>query len=223
MIFTYFIAWLISTKNSYMIFTYNETELCVLGWTYPTTRPVLSKTVVTGKWSLVVQFIGEPCRTPRGCFTTHGELPKWVFVMLYFHGWKRHPYFMTYLFVHDDVIKWKYFPRYWPFCAGNSPVTGEFPAQWPVTRSFDVAFDLRPNKRLSKQSWGWWFETPSRSSWRHCNENYPTHQTLCTHHPRIYNLSKSSFKELAKGSETTTRDCFTIRFHIWIMNQYSYI
>ena len=46
---------------------------------------------------------------------------------------------------------------------------GEFPAQRPVTRSFDVFFDLRPNKRLSKQSWGWWFETPSRSLWPHCN------------------------------------------------------
>ena len=28
-------------------------------------------------------------------------------------------------------------------CAGNSPVTGEFPAQWLVTQSFDVFFDLR--------------------------------------------------------------------------------
>ena len=36
-------------------------------------------------------------------------------------------------------------------CAGNSPVTGEFPAQRPVTRSFDIFFDLRLNKRLSKQ------------------------------------------------------------------------
>ena len=35
-------------------------------------------------------------------------------------------------------------------CAGNSPVTGEFPTQRPVTRSFDVFFDLRVNKRLSK-------------------------------------------------------------------------
>ena len=42
-------------------------------------------------------------------------------------------------------------------CARNSPVTGEFPTQRPVTRSFDVFFDLRLNKRLSKQSWGWWF------------------------------------------------------------------
>ena len=39
--------------------------------------------------------------------------------------------------------------------AENSPATDEFPAQRPVTRSFDVFFDLRPNKRLSKQSWGW--------------------------------------------------------------------
>ena len=36
-------------------------------------------------------------------------------------------------------------------CAGNSPVTGEFPAQRPVTQSFDVLFDLRLNKRLNKQ------------------------------------------------------------------------
>ena len=53
--------------------------------------------------------------------------------------------------------------------AGNSPVPGEFPTQRPVTRSFDVYFDLRPNRRLSKQSWGWWFETASCSLWRHRN------------------------------------------------------
>ena len=55
-------------------------------------------------------------------------------------------------------------------CEGNSPVTGEFPSQRPVTWSFDVFFDMRLNKRLSKQSWGWWFETPSHPLWRHCNE-----------------------------------------------------
>ena len=52
---------------------------------------------------------------------------------------------------------------------GNSPVSGEFPAQRPVTRSFDIFFDLRLNKRLSKQSWGWWFETLSCPLWRPCN------------------------------------------------------
>ena len=55
-------------------------------------------------------------------------------------------------------------------CAGNSLVPGEFPAQRPVTRSFDVFFDQHPNKRLSKHSWCWWFETPSRPLWRHRNE-----------------------------------------------------
>ena len=59
-------------------------------------------------------------------------------------------------------------------CAGNSPVPGEFPTQRPVTRSFDVYFHLRPDKRLSKQSWGWWFEAVSHSLWRHRNgpKNY---------------------------------------------------
>ena len=60
-------------------------------------------------------------------------------------------------------------------CVGNSPVTGEFPSQKPVTRSFDVYFDLRLNQRLSKQSWGWWFETPLRPLWRHCNVFGPIH------------------------------------------------
>ena len=54
-------------------------------------------------------------------------------------------------------------------CAGNSLVTGEFHAQRTVTRSFDVFFDLLLNTRLSKQWWGWWFETQSRPLWRHRN------------------------------------------------------
>ena len=55
-------------------------------------------------------------------------------------------------------------------CARNSLVTGEFPSQKPVTRSFAVFFYLRLNKWLSKQSWGWWFKMPSCSLWPHCNE-----------------------------------------------------
>ena len=55
-------------------------------------------------------------------------------------------------------------------CAGNSPASGEFPAQRPVTRSLDVFFDLRLNKRLRKQSRGWWFETLSCPLWGHRNE-----------------------------------------------------
>ena len=60
--------------------------------------------------------------------------------------------------------------------AGNSPVTCEFPSQRPVTRSFDIFFHLCLNKRLSKQSWGWWFETPSNSLCRHCNVMYCKYQ-----------------------------------------------
>ena len=58
------------------------------------------------------------------------------------------------------------------FCAGNSPVTGEFPTQRPVTRSFDVFFVLGLNQHLSKQLRRRWFETSSRSLWRHINAMY---------------------------------------------------
>ena len=66
--------------------------------------------------------------------------------------------------------------------AWNTPVTGEFPAQRPITRSFDVFFDLRLNERLSKQSWGWWFKTPSRSLQRHSNVEFPLHNVPSRDH-----------------------------------------
>ena len=56
------------------------------------------------------------------------------------------------------------------FCAGNSQVTRKSP-QRPITWSLAVFFDLRLNKRLSKQWRGWWFETPLRPLWRHCNSH----------------------------------------------------
>ena len=66
-------------------------------------------------------------------------------------------------------------------CAGNSPATGEFPSQRTVTRSLGVFFGLCLNKRLSKRSWGWWFETPSRSLWRHCNAGENLWKTSCVY------------------------------------------
>ena len=71
--------------------------------------------------------------------------------------------------VHDDVIKWKHFPRYWPFVRGihRSPVNSPHKGKWRGALVF--FFVLFPKKRLSKQSWGWWFETPSGSLWRHSN------------------------------------------------------
>ena len=85
---------------------------------------------------------------------------------------------------HDNVIKWKHFTRCWPF------VWGIHRSQRPVTRSFDIFFDLLPNNRWTKQSWGWWFETPSRSFWRHCNATSYVwkllHFQYCI---KMYNLS----------------------------------
>ena len=75
--------------------------------------------------------------------------------------------------IHDDVIKMETFSALLALCVGNSPVTGEFPSQRPVTRSFDVFFDLRLNKRLSKHSRRLWFEILICSLWRHCNEGFP--------------------------------------------------
>ena len=66
-------------------------------------------------------------------------------------------------------------------CAWNSPVPGEFRAQRPVTRSFDVFFDLRLYKRLSRQSWGWWFATLSCPLWRHCNDELKSARTGTEH------------------------------------------
>ena len=71
------------------------------------------------------------------------------------------------------------------FRATGPLCTGEFPAQRPVTRSFGVFFDLRLNLRLSKQSWGWLFETPSCSLWRHYNVYSHTLPLIACDFPHI--------------------------------------
>ena len=77
-------------------------------------------------------------------------------------------------------------------CAGNSPVTGEFPAQRPVTGSFDVFFGLHHNKRLSKQSWGWWFGTPSHPLWHHCNVIWTLYSKETLKNMGIYNVQSKT-------------------------------
>ena len=57
-------------------------------------------------------------------------------------------------------------------CEGNSSVTGGFPSQRPLTRSFDICLDLPLNKRLSKLSRRRWFETPSWSLWCHYDTSH---------------------------------------------------
>ena len=51
----------------------------------------------------------------------------------------------------------------------NSPITGEFPPTMASEAEPWCFFYVRLNKELGEQSWGWWFETPSRSLLRHCN------------------------------------------------------
>ena len=73
---------------------------------------------------------------------------------------------------HDDVINWKKKIRV------TGPLCGEFTGHWwiPRTKASEAelwcVFFLRMNERLSKQSWGWWFETPTRPLWRQRNVMY---------------------------------------------------
>ena len=81
-------------------------------------------------------------------------------------------------------------------CAGNSPVTDDFPSQRPMTRGFDIFFDLRLNKWLSKQSRRWCFETPSRSLWRHRNAERV--QNGCLSIATVYFITKRYQNEFCK-------------------------
>ena len=71
----------------------------------------------------------------------------------------------------------------------TGPLCGEFTGhRWiPHTKASDAElwffFYLRLNKRLSKKSWGWWLNTPSRSLWRNCN--VPIHAL----NPKLVGLS----------------------------------
>ena len=116
----------------------------------------------------------------------------WICFSVYVTAWWRH--------------QMETFSTILALCAGNSPVTGEFPIQRPVTRSFDVFFDLRLNERLSKQSLGWWFETPSPPLWRHsngfrirvcCYDNINKNGRLCddTHYMNRHKTAVMGVKE----------------------------
>ena len=127
---------------------------------------------------------------------------------------------------HDDVIKWKYFPRNWPFVRGihRSPA-GEFPAQRPVTRIFDVFFDLCLNKRSSKQSWGWWFETLSRPLWRHCNDRVCRRTTdvasICGN-AISWNMNRTVRRIVAKNKAYWTTDT-VICIYCWYLFRTKFI
>ena len=100
---------------------------------------------------------------------------KVIFLLLYW-CWYIYQYFRIKLlwYIHvrqlstntpvDPLSWWRHqmetFCALLALCEGNPPVTGGFPSQRPVTRSFDVFFIcawINRYQPLSKQSWGWWF------------------------------------------------------------------
>ena len=91
-------------------------------------------------------------------------------------------------------------------CEGNPPVTGEFPSQKPVTRSFPVFFDQRLNKRLSKYSRRRLFATSSRSLWRHCKVFWKTWNLM-----RLLIWLKFPASVLIYGHNSSTKH----REHVW--------
>ena len=70
-------------------------------------------------------------------------------------------------YTHDDVIKYRHFPRYWPLMRGihRSPVNSPHKGQWRGALMFSLICAWING--LNKQWWGWWFETPLRPLWRH--------------------------------------------------------
>ena len=91
---------------------------------------------------------------------------------------------------HDDVIKWKHFPRYWPFVRGihRLPVNSPHKGQWHGALMFSLMYAWI--NRWVNNKRGWWFETPSRSLWRHCNELSTGDRFKVSQNVLSYNLAK---------------------------------
>ena len=101
-------------------------------------------------WSPEHHFLFNFLMSPSDMYVAQNVLSPWLSVW----SWWRH--------------QMETFSASLALCEGNSPVTGEFPSQKQVTRSFDVFFDPHLNKRLYKQSRRRWFETPPWPLWRQC-------------------------------------------------------
>ena len=110
--------------------------------------------------------------------------------------------------IHVDVIKWKHFPRYWPFVRGihRCPVNFTHRGQWREALMF--FFYMRLNKQLSKQTWGWWFETLSRPLWRHRNA-----ELLHKRYPYNPNTITTARDTLPWASPTHTSSAWEVFVH----------
>ena len=105
-----------------------------------------------------------------------------------------------------------------PLC-GEFTGPGEFPTQRPVTRSFDIYFDLRPNKRLSKQYRGWWFETQPPPLWRHRNGESTTSQcldTICSALMKYTHAHPNRLLQYIPRNMHTVLLCFAL---LWLCNR----
>ena len=89
--------------------------------------------------------------------------------------------------VHNDVIKWKHLPRYWPFVRGihRSPVNSPHNGLWRGAFVFYLM-----NRQLSEQSWGRWFKTPSLSLWRRCNGWQPISPILMSQYAIAFKICR---------------------------------
>ena len=128
--------------------------------------------------AIVPQLIGISIVCSTACAGAHQRKHQSLASLAFAMGIQRSPVVSPHrgpVTRQHQTTRWRHkmetFSTLLALCAGNPPIPGEFPAQRPVTRSSDVFFDLRLNKRLSKQPWGWWFETLPRSLWRDCNES----------------------------------------------------
>ena len=125
---------------------------------------------VSISWLSVV-YVGStaPLTTPTSTVTTLPTSTRTTTTRRVITTTRNPMFIMRWVDAHDDVIKWKHFPRCWPFVCGihRSPVNSPHKGQGREALKFSFIYAL--NKRLSKQSWCWWFETSSRSLWRHCN------------------------------------------------------
>ena len=99
-------------------------------------------------------------------------------------------------------------------CAGNSPVPVNSPhkGQWRGTFMFPLICTL--DKRLSKQSWGRWFETLSRPLWRHWNE-----KQFCGTAPDTARLGMSTFTQNSEATILLPVNLLTPWYFIRILDK----
>ena len=114
---------------------------------------------------------------------------------------------------HDDIIKWKHFPLYWPFVRGIHRHRC-----FPLTNASDAEFwffffDPRLNKQFNKQSRSCWFETPPRPIWCYCNvpysypslKNIPFSRILHEKHSPFFNRNRWFWSPIKRSFLNNTR------------------